>query len=359
VTNDKVNLLDFDRRDLEAFFIAMGEKAFRATQVMKWIFREGVTDFDAMTDLSKGLRERLKGAAQIRPPQVRMTYTSQDSSCKWLIQVDSGNCIETVFIPEAGRGTLCVSSQVGCALNCSFCATAQQGFNRNLGVAEIIGQVWQAKRFLGTSQKITNIVLMGMGEPLLNFDNVVKAMDLMQDDLTLGISKRRVTLSTAGLVPALYRLREVSDVSLAVSLHAPTDELRNQLVPLNRKYPIASLLEACKHYIADKPHRRITWEYVMLAGVNDSENQARALVSLLKDIPSKVNLIPFNTFTNARYRRSSAASIDRFRNILLAHGLTVITRKTRGDDIAAACGQLAGKVEDRGSRQIRMAHLAG
>jgi 23S rRNA (adenine2503-C2)-methyltransferase len=359
VENDRINLLDLDRRDLEAFFVALGEKTFRASQLMKWIYHEGVMDFEFMTNLSKVLRERLQQLAEIRPPEVVMSHVSQDGSHKWLIRVDRGNCVETVFIPEADRGTLCVSSQIGCALDCSFCATAQQGFNRNLKVAEISGQVWQAKRLLGGGRMITNVVMMGMGEPLLNFNNVVKAMGLMQDDLAFGLSKRRVTLSTAGVVPALYRLREVSDVSLAVSLHAPTDELRDELVPLNRKYPIAQLLEACQHYIADKPHRRITWEYVMLDGVNDSEDHARALAALLKDIPSKVNLIPFNPFPNTRYRRSSPGAIDCFRNILMAHELTVITRKTRGDDIDAACGQLAGKVLDRSRRQLRMARLAG
>jgi 23S rRNA (adenine2503-C2)-methyltransferase len=359
----KVNLLDLDRRDLAAFFAALGEKPFRAAQVMKWIYHERVTDFAAMTNLSKALRERLAERAEIRPPEVVLDQASRDGSHKWLIRLDSGNSIETVFIPEPDRGTLCVSSQIGCPLDCSFCATAQQGFNRNLSVAEIIGQVWQASRLLGDvrngSRIITNIVLMGMGEPLLNFEAVVKAMDLMQDDLGFGISKRRVTLSTAGVVPALYRLREVSEVSLAVSLHAPSDELRNELVPLNRKYPIAELLAACRHYIADKPHRRITWEYVLLDGVNDSEEHARALAALLKTIPSKVNLIPFNPFPGTRYQRSGPAVIARFQAVLMAHDLTVITRKTRGDDIAAACGQLAGQVQARGRRLARNAPVAG
>jgi 23S rRNA (adenine2503-C2)-methyltransferase len=359
----KVNLLDLNRRDLEAFFVALGEKPFRATQLMKWLYHERVTDFAAMTNLSKALRERLAERAEIRPPEVVLDQASRDGSHKWLIRLNSGNSIETVFIPEPDRGTLCVSSQIGCPLDCSFCATAQQGFNRNLSVAEIIGQVWQASRLLGDARNgsriITNIVLMGMGEPLLNFEAVVKAMDLMQDDLGFGISKRRVTLSTAGVVPALYRLREVSEVSLAVSLHAPSDELRNELVPLNRKYPIAELLAACRHYIADKPHRRITWEYVLLDGVNDSEEHARALVALLKTIPSKVNLIPFNPFPGTRYQRSGPAVIARFQAVLMAHDLTVITRKTRGDDIAAACGQLAGQVQARGRRLARNAPVAG
>jgi 23S rRNA (adenine2503-C2)-methyltransferase len=355
----KTNLLDLDRRAMEAFFAGLGEKAFRAAQVMKWIYHEGVTEFALMTNLSKPLRARLDGLAEVRAPEVVLDEPSRDGSHKWLLRLDSGNCIEMVFIPEAGRGTLCVSSQIGCALNCTFCATARQGFNRNLTVAEIIGQVWQANRLLGGKRNahpiITNVVMMGMGEPLLNFNNVVKAMDLMQDDLAYGLSKRRVTLSTAGVVPALYRLREVSEVSLAVSLHAPTDELRDALVPLNRKYPIAELLKACRHYMEGKPHRSVTWEYVMLAGVNDSDQDARALAKLIEAIPSKVNLIPFNPFTGARYQCSSQRVIDRFRHILTGHGLTTVTRRTRGDDIAAACGQLAGRVQDRSRRQLRMA----
>jgi 23S rRNA (adenine2503-C2)-methyltransferase len=362
-TPDKVNLLDLDRRALEAFCGALGEKPFRATQLMKWIYHERVTDFAAMTNLSKALRERLSECAEIRPPEVILDQHSRDGSRKWLIRMDSGNSIETVFIPEPDRGTLCISSQIGCPLDCSFCATARQGFNRNLTVAEIVGQVWQAARLLGDARNghrvITNIVLMGMGEPLLNFANVVKATDLLQDDLGFGISKRRVTLSTAGVVPALYRLREVSEVSLAVSLHAPNDALRNELVPLNRTYPIRELLAACRHYIADKPHRRITWEYVLLDGVNDSEEQARDLAALIGNIPSKVNLIPFNPFPDARYRRSAPATIARFHAVLMAHGLTVVTRKTRGDDIAAACGQLAGQVRARGRRAARLAGIAG
>ena len=363
VTAARTYLLDLDRRALEAFCASLDEKPFRAVQLMKWIYHERVTDFAAMTNLSKALRQRLAGCAEIRPPELVLDRASRDGSHKWLVRLDSGNCIETVFIPEPDRGTLCVSSQIGCPLDCSFCATAQQGFNRNLTVAEIIGQVWQASRALGDERNgnriITNIVLMGMGEPLLNFDNVVKATDLMQDDLGFGISKRRVTLSTAGVVPALYRLREVSEVSLAVSLHAPDDALRDRLVPLNRKYPIAELLAACRHYIADKPHRRITWEYVLLDGVNDSEQHARALVALLGDIPSKINLIPFNPFPGTAYRRSGPTAIARFHAVLIQHGLTAITRKTRGDDIAAACGQLAGQVQPRGRRpERRLTRLA-
>ncbi len=359
----KLNLLDLDRRDLDAFFARLGEKPFRAVQLMKWLYHERVTDFAAMTNLGKALRERLAECAEIRLPEIVLDQASQDGSHKWLIRLDSGNSVETVFIPEPDRGTLCVSSQIGCPLDCSFCATAQQGFNRNLSVAEIIGQVWQASQALGDvrngERRITNIVLMGMGEPLLNFANVVKATDLMQDDLAFGISKRRVTLSTAGVVPALYRLREVSEVSLAVSLHAPTDELRNQLVPLNRKYPIAELLAACQAYIADKPHRRITWEYVLLDGVNDAAAHAHALAALIRRIPSKINLIPFNPFPDTRYRRSSPAVIARFQAILMAYGLTTVIRKTRGDDIAAACGQLAGQVLARGRRPVHTLQLAG
>lgn len=354
---EKLNLFNLDKGDLEDFFVSLGEKPFRAVQIMKWIYHQGVTDLDAMTNLSKSLRERLHALVEIRPLPVALEHDSQDGSHKWLMQLDSGNCIETVFIPEPERDTLCVSSQIGCALNCSFCATAQQGFNRNLTIAEIVAQVWQANRWLSAKthgkRRITNVVFMGMGEPLLNLDNVIKAVAIIKDDLGFGLSKRRITLSTAGVVPALYRLQEQTDVSLAVSLHAPDDELRSQLVPLNRKYPIKELLAACRHYIADKPYRAITWEYVMLAGVNDSEQHARALIGLIQGIPSKVNLIPFNPFFGTRYQCSSPAAIDRFRAILVAQGITTITRKTRGDDIAAACGQLAGKVRDRGRRQAR------
>jgi 23S rRNA (adenine2503-C2)-methyltransferase len=363
-TNGKINLLSFDRKDMEAFFARRGEKAFRASQVLKWIHQLGVSELDAMTNLSKALRAELMEQTEVRAPEIVLDQSSQDGSRKWLLRLDDGNCIETVFIPEDDRGTLCVSSQVGCALDCSFCATAQQGFNRNLTVAEIIGQLWIATRCLGgrlpAERKITNVVFMGMGEPLLNFDNVVPAANLMMDDIAYGLSKRRVTVSTAGLVPAIDRLGEVSEVSLAVSLHAPTDELRTALVPLNRKYPIRELLGACRRYAAAQlGHRQITFEYVMLGGVNDSEQQARQLAALLRDVPSKVNLIPFNPFPGARYTRSEDAVIDRFRDILMAAGLTTITRRTRGDDIEAACGQLAGRFEDRTRRRMqRMAAFA-
>lgn len=399
----RTNLLSLDREGMEAFFVSLGEQRFRAVQVLKWIHHYGVDDFDAMTNVGKELRQRLKEVAEIRAPEVVVDQLSQDGTRKWLLRLDSGNCIETVFIPEgeragkapdyaealsnfvpqntpaisslsnskriastnterhtAGRyrGTLCVSSQIGCALNCSFCATAQQGFNRNLSLAEIIGQLWVANRSLGRDPKgerlLTNVVMMGMGEPLLNFENVVKAMNLMMDDFGYGLSKRRVTLSTAGVVPALDQLRAVSPVSLAVSLHAPNDTLRNELVPLNKKYPINELLAACKRYVADDARRRVTFEYVMLHGINDSTQQAHELVALLKDVPAKVNLIPFNPFPNTHYQRSTPATIERFRDILMEAGLVTVTRKTRGDDIDAACGQLAGKVQDRTKRSQRL-----
>lgn len=358
---EKINLLNLDRAGLEGFFADQGEKAFRATQLMQWIHQLGCEDFDAMTNLSKALRQRLKDTAEIRTPEVVLEQKSADGTTKWLLRLDSGNCIETVFIPESNRGTLCVSSQVGCALDCAFCSTARQGFNRNLTVAEIISQVMIANRALGGSREqrvITNIVLMGMGEPLLNFDNVVKAIHIMLDDFAYGLSRRRVTLSTAGVVPALDRLREHTNVSLAVSLHAPTDALRDQLVPLNRKYPIAELLAACRRYIANETHRAITFEYVMLEGINDSPQQARDLIKLLRGLPAKVNLIPFNPFPETRFRRSSPAAVDAFRDILMAAGLVTVTRRTRGDDIDAACGQLAGRVMDRTKRTLRAAQAA-
>jgi 23S rRNA (adenine2503-C2)-methyltransferase len=338
---------------MESFFTELGEKPFRVSQMLKWIYQLGVDDFDAMTNFSKTLRTKLKEMAEIRAPTVVTDQKSSDGTHKWVLEIDSGNHIETVFIPEQGRGTLCVSSQVGCALACSFCSTAQQGFNRNLSTAEIIGQIWVANRSLGFDPKgqriVSNVVMMGMGEPLLNFENVVKAMDLMMDDFAYGLSKRRVTLSTAGVVPAIDRLCEVSEVSLALSLHAPNDALRNELVPLNKKYPIQEVLAACKRYVG-QDRRRITVEYVMLDGVNDSLEHAHELVRLLRDMPVKVNLIPFNFFPQTRYRRSSQHALDRFRDVLMQHNLMTITRKTRGDDIDAACGQLVGKVLDKTKR---------
>lgn len=356
---EKQNLMDFDRIAMASWFEARGEKAFRAQQVLKWIHQQGVVDFDAMTNLSKALREELKSVAEIRGLNVVADQQSLDGSRKWLFELADGNRIESVYIPEPERATLCISSQVGCALNCSFCSTARQGFNRNLSTAEIIGQLWTVNRLLrdSDSRPVSNVVFMGMGEPLLNFDNVVRATQLMQDDFAYALSKRRVTLSTAGLVPALERLAEVTDISLALSLHAPDDELRSQLVPLNRKYAIDEVLRACKNYVGEG-RRRLTVEYVMLDGVNDSENHARALVRLLRQVPSKVNLIPFNPFPATVYRRSSPQRIERFRDILHRSGIVTITRKTRGDDIDAACGQLAGDFKDRTRRRERIASEA-
>jgi 23S rRNA (adenine2503-C2)-methyltransferase len=353
-----VNLLSLDRQGLEQFFSDLGEKRFRAAQVMQWIHQHGVTDFAAMTNLAKDLRAKLAERAEIRLPEVALDQGSTDGTHKWLVRVDSGNCVETVLIPEPDRNTLCISSQVGCALDCTFCATAQQGFNRNLDTAEIVGQLWLADRLLPES-RIGNVVFMGMGEPLTNFDNVVRAIRIMLDDFAYGLSKRRVTLSTSGVVPALDRLGDVCDVALAVSLHAPNDALRDRLVPINRKYPIAALLDACRRYLSKTSgsRHRITWEYVMIDGVNDTDQHARELVRLIRSIPSKVNLIPFNPFPGTRFRRSSAERIDRFRDILMAAGIVTITRRTRGDDIDAACGQLAGRIQDRSRRPARMARL--
>lgn len=347
-----VNLLGADAPTLARFFADLGEKPFRARQLLQWIHQRGVLDFEQMTDLGKALRARLAEIAVIRPPQVAQEQLSHDGTIKWSVRVDSGNCVEMVYIPEGARGTLCVSSQVGCALNCSFCATAQQGFNRNLSAAEIIGQVWLAAQRLksGTERKITNVVMMGMGEPLLNLDNVVPAMSLMIEDLAWGLSRRRVTLSTSGLVPQLDLLRERCQVSLAVSLHAPYDELRDELVPINKRYPIAELLAACKRYAKVQPKEHVTFEYVMLDGINDGEAEARALARLLRNVPSKINLIPFNPFPGNNYQRSPAPRIARFRELLQRAGYICITRTPRGDDIAAACGQLAGDVQPRSAR---------
>ena len=353
------NLLGMDRSALRQYCETIGEKPFRAQQLLQWIHQRGVSQFDAMTDLSKELRSKLAGIAEIRVPEVVEEQHASDGTRKWLLRLQDGNCIETVFIPEDDRGTLCVSSQAGCVLNCSFCSTARQGFNRNLEADEIIGQLWVAARTLGqksgsTDERIiTNIVMMGMGEPLLNFDNVIQAMRIMLDDWAYGLSKRRITLSTAGVVPAIDRLRETLPVSLAVSLHAPNDELRNELVPLNRKYPIRDLLAACKRYVSGDSRRRITFEYVMIDGLNDSPEHARQLVRCLEGVPSKINLIPFNPFPGTMYQRSSQDRINRFRDILMRSGLVTVTRKTRGDDIDAACGQLAGKVHDRTRRSQR------
>jgi len=350
----RFNLLDYDRKGLAAFFVALGEKPFRATQILKWIYQEGVEDFDLMTDLSKSLRAYLNENYYLATPEIVIEQIASDGTRKWALQTSCGNRIETVFIPEEGRGTLCVSSQIGCALACTFCSTAQQGFNRNLTTAEIIGQVIVAQKRLGTSKKITNVVMMGMGEPLLNFDNVVAAMNLMMDDFTFGLSKRRVTISTSGVVPAMYRLTQACDVSLAVSLHAVTDELRDELVPINKKYPLKELMEACRDNAKLSPRRTVTFEYVMLEGVNDSMQDAKGLIKLLKTVPSKLNLIPFNPFPNNNYRCSSSETIHRFKTLLNDAGIITTVRKTRGEDIDAACGQLVGQVDDKSRRHLKL-----
>ena len=356
-TGQKTNLFGLDPSAMRDFFVGLGEKPFRAAQVLQWIHHYGTDSFDGMTNIGRTLRDRLAEVAEVAAPEIVLDREAADGTRKWLLRLADGNCIETVFIPEEDRGTLCVSSQVGCTLNCSFCATGHQGFNRNLEASEIIAQLWVANRALGRDPRgermITNVVMMGMGEPLLNFDNVVSAMRIMLDDMAYGLSKRRVTLSTAGMVPAIDRLRETCQVSLAVSLHAPDDALRDQLVPLNRKYPIAELLDACRRYVSAEGRRRVTFEYVMLAGVNDSIPQARALARLLSDVPSKVNLIPFNPFPASSYVRSDRQVIDRFRDVLMDAGLMTVTRRTRGEDIDAACGQLAGRIEDRTRRSFR------
>lgn len=362
-TTQKINLLDFSHEALKDYFISIGEKPFRATQVIKWLHQMVVDDMGAMTNLSKNLRAWLEEHAEIRAPAIVMDQQSSDGTHKWLLRLDDGNAIETVFIPEDDRGTLCISSQVGCALDCTFCSTARQGFNRNLTVAEIIGQLWIAKRTLQKDPKgarvVTNVVMMGMGEPLLNFEPLIASLRLMMDDHAYGLSRRRVTVSTSGVLPALDKLGDTLDVSLAVSLHAPNDELRDKLVPLNRKYPIEQLLTECRKFLDKKDTQRkhITWEYVMLDGVNDNDQHAHELSRLLRGIPSKINLIPFNPFPDTRYKRSSNNRIHRFRDILVNAGYTVVTRKTRGDDIDAACGQLAGQVNDRSRREIHFARI--
>lgn len=349
-----INLLDFDAAALTAFFAGLGEKPFRAKQVLRWMHRFGQDDFDAMTDIAKSLREKLKGVAVIVPPAIVSDKLSDDGSRKFLFDVGGGNAVETVFIPEDDRGTLCVSTQAGCALDCSFCSTGKQGFNRNLTVAEIIGQLWQANRALGADpvgeRIISNVVLMGMGEPLANFENTVAALRLMLDDNAYGLSRRRVTVSTSGLVPAMDRLRDECPVALAVSLHAPNDALRDELVPINRKYPLSELMAACRRYLDKAPRDFVTFEYVMLDGVNDSDAHAHELLALTRDVPCKFNLIPFNPYPDSPYRRSTALRIRRFSEILMAAGIVTTTRKTRGDDIDAACGQLAGQVQDKTRR---------
>ena len=356
----KVNLLGMTRAQLEAFFGDIGEKKFRAQQVMKWMHHQGVRDFQAMTNLGKGLRDRLESCAEITPPQIESQQDSADGTRKWAIKVDGGALVEAVLIPEGDRATLCVSSQVGCSLDCKFCSTGKQGFQRDLTAAEIIGQVWLAINSYdgwqaGKGRVVTNVVMMGMGEPLLNFDNVVSSMELMCDDLAYGLSKRKVTLSTSGVVPALDRLAELSDVSLAVSLHAPNDAIRNEIVPINRRYSIAKLLDSARAYIDAQTDRKrvVTIEYTLLAGVNDQVEHAHELAALLKDYPCKINLIPFNDFPNSGFKRPSGNAVSRFWKVLMEAGFIVTVRTTRGDDIDAACGQLVGDVNDRTKRSAR------
>jgi 23S rRNA (adenine2503-C2)-methyltransferase len=371
---ERTNLLGLARPALASYLADLGGKPFRARQLMNWVYKRGESRIEHMTDLAKRFRADLAQRAEVRAPEVVTVQQSSDGTRKWKLKADADQAFEMVFIPEHHRGTLCISSQVGCALDCSFCATAQQGFNRNLTTAEIVGQVWLASRELtlaaagdapeedddagaargpegaarnSVDRIITNVVLMGMGEPLANFRNVVPALQILLDDFGFDLSRRRVTLSTSGLVPQIYRLAEEVNVALAVSLHAPDDALRNELVPINRKHPIRELLEACWHYIDEQNGRSVTFEYVMLDGINDSPAQARELVRLLKGHPAKVNLIPFNPFPGTRYRRSPAPAIARFRDELIQRGLLATVRRTRGEDIDAACGQLAGRVIDR------------
>jgi 23S rRNA (adenine2503-C2)-methyltransferase len=361
-----VNLLDFDAASLADWFAQRGEKPFRARQVLRWMHRFGEDDFERMTDVAKTLRAKLTAEAEIRGPIPLRDTTASDGTRKWLLGVEAegNNAVETVFIPEETRGTLCISSQVGCALECSFCSTGKQGFNRNLSTAEIIGQLWHANRMLGAVKQpgvgdsgervISNVVMMGMGEPLANYENVVAALRLMLDDNAYGLSRRRVTVSTAGMVPAMDRLREDAPVALAVSLHAPTDALRDQLVPLNRKYPLAELMAACRRYLDNAPRDFITFEYVLLAGINDSEADARAVLALTRSVPCKFNLIPFNPFPGSDYRKPPAERVRRFQEILMQADVVATVRKTRGDDIDAACGQLAGQVKDRSRRTMSL-----
>ncbi len=369
-TVDKINLLGMSLPKLQAYFQSMDEKPFRAVQVMKWIHQRGVTDFAAMTDVSKSLRDKLQAGAEIRLPNIVDEHLASDGCYKWIVEVASGSRVETVFIPEATRGTLCISSQAGCTLDCSFCATGKQGFNSNLTTAEIIGQLWWANHRLGgfatakrgegkMNRMVSNIVMMGMGEPLLNFDNVMDGLSLMMEDNAYGLSKRRVTISTAGVVPAINRLKDFTDASLAISLHAPNDGLRNQIVPVNRKYPIQMLLNSVSDYMASLPDKRVPIiEYTLIAGVNDHRQHARELAALLQTFPCKINLIPFNPFAQSDYRRPSNSSVSNFRQILHEAGYTVTVRTTRGDDIGAACGQLVGEVADQTRRSERYRRAA-
>ncbi|HHF5366700.1 TPA: bifunctional tRNA (adenosine(37)-C2)-methyltransferase TrmG/ribosomal RNA large subunit methyltransferase RlmN [Haemophilus influenzae] len=352
----KINLMDLTRQQMREFFKELGEKPFRADQLVKWIYHFGEDNFDNMTNINKKLREKLKAVAEIKAPEVAVEQRSADGTIKWAMQVGEQQ-VETVYIPEADRATLCVSSQVGCALACTFCSTAQQGFNRNLTVSEIIGQVWRASKIIGNFgvtgvRPITNVVMMGMGEPLLNVANVVPAMEIMLDDFAYGLSKRRVTLSTSGVVPALDNLSKMIDVALAISLHAPNDELRDEIVPINKKYNIKTLIDSVNRYlnVSNANHGKVTIEYVMLDHVNDGIEHAHQLAEVLNNTPCKINLIPWNPFPEAPYAKSSNTRIDRFQKTLMEYGFTVIIRKTRGDDIDAACGQLAGDVIDRTKR---------
>ena len=346
-----MNLIGMDAAALGRFFAEQGEKPFRARQVLRWIHQRGETDFARMSDIAKALREKLAHVARVDAPVIVGDTLAEDGTRKWLLKVDERNAVEAVFIPETNRGTLCVSSQAGCVLDCAFCATGKQGFNRNLSTAEIIGQLWLANRLLGGERPVSNVVMMGMGEPLLNLDNVIPALRLMLDDNAYGLSRRRVTVSTSGVIPGMDQLRDECPVALAVSLHAPNDALRDQLVPVNRKYPLKDLIAACNRYLEKAPRDFITMEYVMLDGVNDADEHAKELVQLAKRVRCKFNLIPFNPFPASDFGRSSPERIRRFAEILQRADLTVTTRKTRGDDIAAACGQLAGDVADRTRRQ--------
>ena len=362
-TADKTNLLGLSREKMTVFFEEIGEKRFRMEQLMKWIHQKGVGNFDEMTNLSKALREKLKVTTEIRGPEVVSENISEDGTRKWVIRVDGGSCVETVFIPDGKRGTLCVSSQVGCALDCSFCSTGKQGFNRNLSAEEIVGQIWNAIASFEDLDRVkdrpvTNVVFMGMGEPLLNFDNVMDAIDIMMDDFAYSISKKRLTISTAGVVPAIEKMCGITDASIAISLHAPNDELRDQLVPVNKKYPIKVLLDTVKKYLnqlSDK--RKATIEYTLMAGVNDRKIHATQLIELLKDLPCKINLIPFNPFPGSGYKKPSSMEVRYFQDQLIAAGYITTVRTTRGDDIDAACGQLVGKVEDRTRRSARYIEL--
>ena len=348
--NEAVNLIGMDAAALEAYFASQGEKPFRARQLLHWIHQRGETDFARMSDLAKALREKLAASARIEPPVIVGDTTAEDGTRKWLLKVDDANAVEAVFIPETNRGTLCVSSQAGCVLDCAFCSTGKQGFNRNLSTAEIVGQLWLANQLLAGERPVSNVVMMGMGEPLLNLDNVIPALRLMLDDDAYGLSRRRVTVSTSGVIPGMDRLRDECPVALAVSLHAPNDALRDRLVPVNRKYPLRELIKACNRYLEKAPRDFITFEYVMLEGVNDGDAHARELLGIAKRVRCKFNLIPFNPFPGSEFTRSNAERIRRFAEILQRAGLTVTTRKTRGDEIAAACGQLAGDVADRTRR---------